>query len=142
MHYLHNFSGQFININTLQALMGPLHSPKDYLFNLHTASKGEAKRLWRQNIKDSWNNKCAYCESEENITLDHILPQCKGGLDIKTNVVVCCHSCNQSKGHIHWKEWYCNQWFFTEENYTKINNWMKPETPSNLYRYPPRRKIN
>ena len=119
--------------------MIPLHSFKDYLFNLQTTSKTSAKKMWRNNIKDSWNHECAYCESKENITLDHIIPQCKGGLDVKTNVVPCCHSCNQSKGHIRWEEWYYNQCFFNEENYEKIKNWMKPEKPENLYAYCPRR---
>jgi 5-methylcytosine-specific restriction endonuclease McrA len=119
--------------------MVPLHSPKDYLFNLHTSSKSEAKRLWRQNIKDAWNNECAYCNSKENITLDHILPQCKGGLDIKTNVVACCHSCNQSKGHEYWKLWYVQQDFFNEDKLDKIEDWMKPPKPTNLYSYRPRR---
>ena len=118
--------------------MVPLHSPKDYLFNLYTASKSEAKRLWRQNIKDAWNNECAYCGSDENITLDHILPQCKGGLDIKTNVVACCHSCNQAKGHTPWEDWYYNQDLFSQDNYDKIRNWMKPELPMNFYQYPSR----
>ena len=118
--------------------MVPLHSPKDYLFNLYTASKSEAKRLWRQNIKDAWNNECAYCGSDENITLDHILPQCKGGLDIKTNVVACCHSCNQAKGHTPWEDWYYNQDLFSQDNYYKIRNWMKPELPMNFYQYPSR----
>ena len=119
--------------------MGPLHSPKDYLFNLHTTSKSEAKRLWRQNIKDAWTNECAYCGSEENITLDHILPQCKGGLDIKTNVVACCHSCNQSKGHTPWETWYYDQDYFTEERYNTIVNWMRPDPNPNLYKYGSRR---
>jgi hypothetical protein len=119
--------------------MVPLHSPKDYLFNLHTLSKSEAKRLWRQNIKDAWNNECAYCESDQNITLDHILPQCKGGLDIKTNVVACCHSCNQSKGHEYWKLWYVQQDFYNEDRLDKIEDWMKPEAPTNLYAYRPRK---
>jgi hypothetical protein len=119
--------------------MVPLHSFKNYLFNLETTSKSEAKRMWRQSIKDQWEHKCAYCNSEENITLDHILPQCKGGLDIKTNVVACCHSCNQSKSHIPWEEWYCNQEFFTEERYASILEWMKPEKPQNLYIYRHRR---
>ena len=118
--------------------MVPLHSPNDYLFNLHTTSKSEAKRLWRQNIKDAWNNECAYCGSDENITLDHILPQCKGGLDIKTNVVACCHSCNQAKGHTPWEDWYYNQDLFSQDNYDKIRNWMKPELPMNFYQYPSR----
>ena len=119
--------------------MVPLHSPKDYLFNLYTSSKSEAKRLWRQNIKDAWDQECAYCKSKENITLDHVLPQCKGGLDIKTNVVACCHSCNQSKGHDHWKLWYVQQDFYNEDNFDKIENWMKPPEPTNLFRYRPRR---
>ena len=119
--------------------MVPLHSPKDYLFNLHTVSKSEAKRLWRRNIKDAWNNECAYCGSDQNITLDHILPQCKGGLDIKTNVVTCCHSCNQSKGHEYWKLWYVQQDFYDEDSLNKIEDWMKPEAPSNLHAYRPRR---
>jgi hypothetical protein len=61
-------------------------------------------------------------KSKENITLDHVLPQCKGGLDIKTNVVACCHSCNQSKGHTPWEQWYYNQDFFSDDNYDKIKN--------------------
>jgi len=119
--------------------MVPLHSFKDYLFNLETTSKAEAKRMWRQSIKEQWQHKCAYCESEENITLDHIIPQCKGGLDIKTNVVSCCHSCNQSKGHTAWKDWYYDQDFFTETKYNAILDWTKPEKPQNLYIYRPRR---
>jgi 5-methylcytosine-specific restriction endonuclease McrA len=116
-----------------------LHSPSEYLFNLRTTSSSEAKRLWRKEIKEKWENQCAYCESEENITLDHIIPQCKGGLDIKTNVVACCHSCNQSKGHEHWKLWYVQQDFYNEERFDKIEEWMKPDPPVNLFAYRPRR---
>lgn len=128
-----------INNYKSQVLMVPLHSFKDYLFNLETTSKADAKRLWRKNIKEQWENKCAYCQSEENITLDHIIPQCKGGLDIKTNVVACCHSCNQSKAHTPWETWYYQQEFFTEIKRDAIVNWMKPEKDSNLYKYRPRR---
>ena len=116
-----------------------LHSPSEYLFNLRTTSSSEAKRLWRKEIKEKWENQCAYCGSEENITLDHIVPQCKGGLDIKTNVVACCHSCNQSKGHEHWKLWYVQQDFYSEERFDKIEEWMKPNPPVNLFAYRPRR---
>jgi 5-methylcytosine-specific restriction endonuclease McrA len=116
-----------------------LHSPSEYLFNLRTTSSSEAKRLWRKEIKEKWENQCAYCGSEENITLDHIIPQCKGGLDIKTNVVACCHSCNQSKGHEHWKLWYVQQDFYSEEKLNKIEEWMKPDPPVNLFAYRPRR---
>lgn len=117
-----------------------LYSTSDeLLYNLEATTSSEAKRIWKANIKDYWEHKCAYCESEENITLDHILPQCKGGLDIKTNVVACCHSCNQSKGHEYWKLWYVQQEFYNEYSLNKINVWMKPEKPQNLYIYRPRR---
>jgi hypothetical protein len=114
-------------------------SPQQYLFNLQTTSKAEAKRMWRRSIREKWGNRCAYCESEDNLTLDHIVPQSKGGPDTTRNVVACCHSCNQSKGHTPWEEWYYNQDFFSYDNYEKIKNWMKPEAPTNLYAYRPRR---
>jgi CRISPR/Cas system Type II protein with McrA/HNH and RuvC-like nuclease domain len=114
-------------------------SPQQYLFNLKTTSSAEAKRMWRRSIREKWENRCAYCESEDNLTLDHIVPQSKGGSDTTRNVVACCHSCNQSKGHTPWEEWYYNQDFFSYDNYEKIKNWMKPEAPTNLYAYRPRR---
>jgi hypothetical protein len=119
--------------------MGPLHSPNEYLFHLYTTSSGEAKRMWRKNIKEEWGHKCAYCGSEENLTIDHIVPQSKGGLDTTKNVVCCCKSCNHDKGHTPWEEWYFSQEFFSQENYQKIKNWMKPDPPVNLFSYRPRR---
>ncbi len=114
-------------------------SSKEYLFHLQTTSSADAKRMWRQSIKDKWNHKCAYCGNTENLTIDHIIPQCKGGSDFLTNVVCCCRFCNNSKSHTNWEEWYYNQDFFTEERYDAIINWMKPKTNSNLYTYGSRR---
>jgi len=119
--------------------MAPLHSPKDYLFQLHATSSGEAKRIWKRSIKEEWDHKCAYCGSEENLTLDHIVPQSKGGTDTTKNVICCCHSCNQDKAHTPWEDWYSSQSFFNEERYKKIKNWIKPDPPMNLYAYRPRR---
>lgn len=121
--------------------MVPLHSPQDYLFNLYTTSSGEAKRIWRKQIKEQWDHKCAYCGSEENLTLDHVVPQSKGGLDNIKNVVCCCHSCNQSKSHSPWEEWYFSQDFFCQIKKNKIDEWMKPDPPKNLYAYRPRKNI-
>jgi hypothetical protein len=103
------------------------NSPDGYLFNLQTSSSSEAKRMWRQSIREKWNHKCAYCESEEKLTIDHIIPQCKGGSDFLTNVVCCCHECNQLKSHTDWEEWYYNQEFFSEERYQEILDWMNPK---------------
>jgi len=115
------------------------HSPQAYLYNLHTTSSSEAKRIWRKTIREQWNHKCAYCGSEENLTIDHVITQSKVGTDFKKNVVCCCKSCNQSKGHSPWKEWYYQQDFFSEEKLEKIEDWMKPDPPKNLYSYRQRR---
>ena len=115
------------------------NSSSDYLYHLHTTSSADAKRMWRQSIKDKWEHKCAYCGSKHEITLDHIIPQSKGGSDFLTNVICCCKKCNNSKSHINWEEWYAEQDFFTEEKKESILNWMAPVTNSNLYKYKPRK---
>lgn len=120
--------------------MVPFHNHKEYLFNLYTTSNSDAKRLWRKHIKESWENKCAYCGSEDNLTLDHIIPRSKGGEDSTNNVICCCHSCNQSKGHNSWEEWYSSQEFFNEIKYQKILNWIKPDEIKNLFCYRKTRK--
>ena len=70
-----------INNGKSQDSMEILHSPQHYLFNLHTTNTGEAKRIWRQKIKERWDYKCAYCGSDSELTIDHIVPRCKGGPD-------------------------------------------------------------
>ena len=130
-----------LNTHKSQVLMDPLQSPQEYLFNLYATSQSEAKRLWRKQIKESWEHKCAYCGSEEDLTLDHVIPQSKGGLDITRNVVCCCKSCNQSKGHEHWKLWYVQQDFYCEDKFDIIEEWMEPPKPTNLYSYRPRKNI-
>lgn len=121
--------------------MVPFNSPQEYLFNLYTTSSGDAKRIWKKHIKDSWNNECAYCQSTENLTLDHIIPQSKGGLDVKTNVVSCCHSCNQSKGHIFWEDWYESQDFFCESKSQKIKDWIRTDNLTSYVKYGNRKNI-
>ena len=120
----------------------PLYnSPQAYVFNLQTTSSAEAKRMWRKKIKEEWDHKCAYCGSDEGLTLDHIVPRSKGGADYTKNVVCCCHNCNQDKGHTPWEDWYLSQEFFSIQRYEKIKDWMKPEQAKNLYRYGSRKNV-
>lgn len=109
-----------------------LPSSRDYLFNLHAFSSSEAKKLWRRHIKEKWEDKCAYCGSRENITLDHIVPRARGGLDTSHNVVACCKSCNQSKGIYDWKEWFEQQEFFTEHKLHKLVHWIDTQKNEKL----------
>ena len=118
----------------------PLYnSAQAYVFNLQTTSSAEAKRLWRSKIKEEWDWECAYCGSDENLTIDHIMPRAKGGTDFTKNVLCACHECNQDKGHTPVEDWYLSQEFFDVDRYEKIKDWMRPEPPSNLYRYGNRR---
>lgn len=40
---------------------------------------------------------CVYCSSEENLTLDHIIPEIKGGGNDLDNLVTACRACNAKK---------------------------------------------
>lgn len=125
-------------------------SHEGYLFNLHTSSTAEAKRMWKESIKNQWDNRCAYCGSTERLSLDHIIPQCKGGSNQVNNVLCACTKCNADKGHEDWIIWYIQQPFFTEERRRRIEDWMSGEEepemiiqkPSKqLYTYGNRRNI-
>lgn len=114
-------------------------SSEDYLYNLETSSPQEARRLWKNSIKEKWEHKCAYCNSKENITLDHIIPQSKGGTDHLTNVICACHKCNQNKSYENWENWFFRQEFFTQENYNAIVEWRTQLLKQELRVYRPRK---
>lgn len=117
----------------------PLYSTSDeLLYNLEATTSSEAKRKWRQSIKEKWNYECAYCGSEENLTLDHITPRSKGGSDRLTNVLCACKECNNSKGHQFWSDWYMSQSFFTTERLSAIIEWQKQINDNEYYVYRPR----
>lgn len=113
-------------------------TPEESMFNLETLSSSEAKRKWKNSIKEHWGE-CAYCGSKENLTLDHITPRSKGGRDRITNVVCACHSCNQSKGLEKWHDWYLKQSFFTTERLSDIIEWQKQLPEKQLVVYPRKR---
>lgn len=46
------------------------------------------------------NNSCQYCGSTRNLTIDHVIPKCRGGQDTWENLVVACCSCNTKKGNM------------------------------------------
>ncbi len=45
------------------------------------------------------NNTCQYCGSTRRLTIDHVIPRCRGGGDSWENLVVACSTCNTRKGH-------------------------------------------
>jgi 5-methylcytosine-specific restriction endonuclease McrA len=55
--------------------------------------------LTRRNILRRDAYKCAYCgRADLPLTIDHIVPKAKGGLDSWENLICACTSCNNKKG--------------------------------------------
>jgi hypothetical protein len=107
----------------------PRERAGEYLFNLEAMNGKEAKRLWRQSIRDAWNNKCAYCDCPpidmKSLTLDHVRPKSRGGEDRTSNCVPACKECNHSKGSEDWIRWYRRQDFYTAHSEMRIRNWLQ-----------------
>lgn len=121
----------------------PLYSnSKELLYNLEATTSSEAKRKWRQSIKERWNYECAYCGSNEDLTLDHITPRSKGGSDSLTNVLCACRECNNSKGHQVWSEWFLQQSFFSAERLSSIVEWQNQMNENKYHVYCPRKNKN
>lgn len=52
----------------------------------------------RQYAYAKFGRKCVYCDKEADvIELDHVLARTRGGSDRVSNLVPCCHECNQAK---------------------------------------------
>lgn len=65
----------------------------------------------REYVKENESeNRCIYCgEIKDKLTLEHLLPLCRGGPDIADNAVRVCQSCNSSKGDKRLYEWYLDR---------------------------------
>lgn len=71
---------------------------------------GRASREARESVWGNWIDPaarqriyardgfaCRYCDSVENLSLDHVHPASRGGSDRPSNLVTCCRSCNSKK---------------------------------------------
>lgn len=54
--------------------------------------------MTRKNILTRDKNRCQYCGSKENLTIDHVIPRSRGGPSSWDNLVACCSKCNGKKG--------------------------------------------
>lgn len=53
----------------------------------------------KRNVIVRDGHKCAYCQSNRNLTIDHIIPTSKGGKSSFENCVTACKTCNSKKGN-------------------------------------------
>lgn len=64
-----------------------------YINHFRKVLKPNRNRIYRRD-----NNKCVYCGSTKDLTLDHIIPKSKGGPNNWMNLVTSCFKCNSKKG--------------------------------------------
>ena len=76
-----------------------MDSPRSLMHDLLTFRASDAKRMWRENIMARDGHKCQYCGSTEDLTIDHIVPRCRGGARWDaSNCCAACLTCNRHKG--------------------------------------------
>lgn len=64
-----------------------------YINHFRKGLKPSRNRIYKRD-----DNKCVYCGSNRNLTLDHIIPKSRGGLNNWMNLVTSCFKCNSKKG--------------------------------------------
>lgn len=51
-----------------------------------------------EKVKFTYPQECCYCGTTVTLSIDHLIPQIKGGADYSDSFVCACKSCNSSKG--------------------------------------------
>jgi len=73
-----------------------------------------------ENVKRIFENKCAYCGKEIFLTMEHFVPNNKGGEYTLNNIIPACKSCNCSKQDFDFFEWYPTQKCYSKAREDKI----------------------
>ena len=68
---------------------------KDYARKKNAAGTHSLEE-WN-NLKNDFNNLCAYCKEKKKLTKDHIIPLSKGGSNYISNIQPLCRNCNSKK---------------------------------------------
>lgn len=55
--------------------------------------------LSRKNILKRDSHRCLYCGSNKDLTIDHVIPKSRGGMDTWENLATACNPCNNKKGN-------------------------------------------
>ena len=80
-------------------------------------------RRWRQSLHGFTGKSCIYCGNQSE-SIDHILPQSRGGLSITENCVPACLACNGDKSDLDVFNWYRRQKFYDPRRAMAIRAWI------------------
>ena len=80
-------------------------------------------RRWRQSLHSMTHKTCIYC-GQPSESIDHLLPQSRGGLSVTENCVPACLACNGRKSDADAFEWYRSQRFYDPRRAMAIRAWM------------------
>lgn len=105
----------------------------DPLFRLHECqrnSQKKARNRGNHTVKISkgdlgaryaeFDNRCAFCNSPDRLTIEHVVARSKGGPHAMGNILPTCYRCNMSKRDHDVETWYRSQQFFNEARWRKI----------------------
>jgi len=79
-------------------------------------------RRWRQNLHSFTHKTCIYC-GKPSESIDHVLPQSRGGLSTTENCVPACLACNGRKGNQEGMAWYRQQSFYDPRRAMALRAW-------------------
>jgi len=65
-------------------------------------------------------NGCCYCKKDKKLTMEHLIPISKKGLNIYNNVFGACKKCNLSKNNKDFLLWYRDQSFYSPKREYEI----------------------
>lgn len=78
-----------------------------------------------------FNFECAYCGSELQLTMDHVVPVSSGGKTVPDNIIPACIHCNSSKSDNEMIAWYTSRPFYTKERLATILKYVKSKMEDN-----------
>jgi len=77
-----------------------------------------------EDIKQRFDNKCAYCNKELPLAQEHFIPLSKGGEYTINNIIPSCKSCNSSKNSKSFCEWYPKYRYYSKRREKFILNFL------------------
>lgn len=90
-----NYDNRFVHSQKLKMPVPSIVALRDYIDNTRNINFSRRSVYLRDNYT------CQYCSKKfhyEDLTFDHVIPRCDGGMTTFENIVTACKTCNFLKG--------------------------------------------